>query len=74
MTDITLLSKPGCVQCTAVARRLIANGVEFEKIDVTQDPEWLAKLEERGIQRVPVTVKGDTWIEGFDPDGLETLF
>lgn len=71
---ITLLSKPGCVQCTAVERRLTANGVEFEKVDVSEDDQWLASLAERGIQRVPVTVQGEKWIEGFDPNAIDSLF
>jgi glutaredoxin len=74
MSDIKLLSQPGCVQCKAVERRLTENGAEFDKIDVSEDAEWASKLQERGIMRVPVTVRGDVWIEGFDPDGLETLF
>jgi glutaredoxin-like protein NrdH len=74
MSDVILLSKPGCVQCNAVARKLVANGVEFEKIDVSEDPEWLSWLDEKSIKRVPVTVRGDEYVEGFDPDGLERLF
>lgn len=73
-STITLLSKPGCVQCTAVETRLKNAGVDYEKIDVSQDPEWLDKLEEAGVRSVPVTVQGDTWVQGFDPDAIDRLF
>lgn len=74
MSDITLLSKPGCVQCGAVERRLIENGVEYDKVDVSTQTDWLATLEEHGIRSVPVTIQGENWIQGFDRDAIDRLF
>lgn len=75
LTDtIVLLSQPGCQGCRAVMRRLDEAGVDYLYVDVSEDDYWAAKLAERNIKRVPVTIKGETWIEGFDPDAIDRLF
>ena len=71
---IVVVSKPGCVQCNAVYRRLDEAGVDYVVVDASEDDYWRDKLVENNIQRVPVTIKGDTWIKGYDPDALDRLF
>jgi len=77
-SDLIVLSKPGCVQCNAVYTRLDAAGVDYEVIDVSQDPVWFDKLIAQNIKSAPVTMRrGDDpkeWVLGFDPDGLDRLF
>lgn len=39
MNTVTVYTKPGCVQCTATFKALDKNGVNYEKVDVTEDAE-----------------------------------
>ena len=67
-TKATIYSKPGCVQCNAMALHLQTKGVPFEKIDVTQNEAAYNWVTEMGYQGVPVTVIGFEHFHGFDPD------
>ena len=74
VTKLTVLSTPSCQRCKAVARKLDDAGVDYDYGDLTEDAEWYATFKERGLSNVPQTVRGDTWVEGFDPDAIEKLF
>jgi glutaredoxin-like protein NrdH len=37
MSQITVYTKPACVQCDAVFRALA--GIEYRKVDISADPE-----------------------------------
>jgi glutaredoxin-like protein NrdH len=39
MDQITVYTKPACVQCDAVFRALDKEGIEYQKIDISTDPE-----------------------------------
>lgn len=71
---ITVLSKPGCVQCDATARALTRRGIEFVKVDVTSDERALELARELGYLQVPVVVtpEGAHW-SGFRPDRIAEL-
>lgn len=69
---ITVYSKPGCVQCTAVKRYLNEHEIDHQVFDVTQDEAAYEVVKGLGYQAVPVTVvpfgQGEaTHFYGFDP-------
>jgi len=71
-SNITIYSKPGCVQCTATARYLDQRKRPYTKIDVSEDAaafDYVTK--ELGYMQVPVveTSEGEHWY-GFVPDRL----
>jgi glutaredoxin-like protein NrdH len=39
MSQITVYTKPACVQCNATFKALDKRGIEYQKIDVTENPE-----------------------------------
>jgi hypothetical protein len=39
MTQVTVYTKPACVQCKAVFRALDKAGISYEKVDVSTDAE-----------------------------------
>lgn len=70
----TIFSQPGCVQCTAVKRKLKEKGVEFQEVDASQVPEALTLLtDEWGYQRVPVTYYQGKHFGGYDPYEVDSL-
>lgn len=80
MSNITLYSKPGCVQCTASERALKGVGAEFEPIDLTQDDQALAYVKSLGYLEAPVIVVTDDTGEpishwsGFQPDKIAEVW
>lgn len=77
--DVTLYSKPGCVQCTATERQFDRDGIEFTKVDVTQDPAALEHVKDLGYSAAPVVEvtsaepeQAGHW-SGFRPDMIATI-
>jgi glutaredoxin-like protein NrdH len=50
---ITVYSKPNCPHCVRAKEYLVRNGIPFEMVDVTQNPEALAFIKENGHKTVP---------------------
>ncbi|MFD1505892.1 glutaredoxin-like protein NrdH [Georgenia yuyongxinii] len=71
--SITVYSKPSCVQCDATYRALNKQGLDYEVVDMTTDPEALASVKALGYQQAPVVfADGDHW-SGFRPDKIKAL-
>lgn len=77
---VTVYTKPSCAQCTATYRGLNNKGVEYDKIDVTQDEAALSFIkDDLGYQAAPVVVLRDedgtvvdSWSQ-FRADKIATL-
>ncbi|GAA1108206.1 MULTISPECIES: glutaredoxin-like protein NrdH [Nesterenkonia] len=71
--SVTVYTKPACVQCNATYRALDKNGVTYETVDITQDPEALERLRGLGYMQAPVVItEADHW-SGFRPDKISEL-
>ncbi|WP_304487031.1 glutaredoxin domain-containing protein [Cellulosimicrobium sp. TH-20] len=71
--DVTVYSKPDCVQCEATKRYLDRHGVEFREVDLLDVPEVADGFRAEGILAAPVVVSPvGTW-GGFRPDRLRLL-
>ncbi|KZL04173.1 glutaredoxin-like protein NrdH [Pseudovibrio ascidiaceicola] len=71
--SITVYSKPACVQCTATTRALDSAGISYDVIDLSQDTDAFAAVQELGYRQVPVVVTGDQHWAGFRPDKISAL-
>lgn len=70
---VTLYGKPGCGQCIASERMLKKEGVEYAKVDITQDPEAYSHVQELGYSQVPVLETEDEHWYGFKADKIKSL-
>lgn len=71
--NITVYSKPACVQCTATTRALEARGLSYDVIDLTEDAAALEHVQELGYRQAPVVIAGDEHWAGFRPDMIGRL-
>ncbi|SFL20849.1 ribonucleoside-diphosphate reductase class Ib glutaredoxin subunit [Pseudovibrio ascidiaceicola] len=71
--SITVYFKPACVQCTATTRALDSAGISYDVIDLSQDTDAFAAVQELGYRQVPVVVTGDQHWAGFRPDKISAL-
>ncbi|MFN3938144.1 MAG: glutaredoxin-like protein NrdH [Gemmobacter sp.] len=71
--NITVYSKPACVQCTATTRALAARGLDYTLVDLTADDEALARVTALGYRQAPVVVAGEAHWAGFRPDLIGRL-
>jgi len=70
---ITLLSKDGCVQCTATQRKMEQLGIEYEERNMSHDAEALELAKSLGHFQAPVVIAGSVSRSGYDPSFLESL-
>jgi len=71
--DITVYSKPLCVQCDATKRALNKAGVAYDVVDVTEDAEALAHIKSLGYVQAPVVITGEDHWSGFRPDKIKAV-
>lgn len=56
--------QPGCSSCLKTKEFLIANGVEFQSVNVIDDENGFRELEELGVRMVPIVARGKDWANG----------
>lgn len=71
--NVTLYSKPACVQCVATEKALQKAQISFTKLDVTELPEARDYVLALGYLQAPVVVSGDDHWSGFRPDRIKAL-
>ena len=72
-TTVTVYTKPACVQCKATYRALDKEGIEYDVIDISQDPEARDYVMALGYLQAPVVVVGEDHWSGFRPDRIKAL-
>ena len=73
MAEITVYSKPRCVQCTATYRVLDKDGHEYNTVDISKDPEARDFVMSLGYLGAPVVIVGDEHWSGFNPGKLSKI-
>lgn len=71
--EITVYSKPNCMQCNFTKKYLKERNIAFKEIDVTQDEDALNKIKYMGYQAVPVVITDNDHWYGFRPEKLAEL-
>jgi glutaredoxin-like protein NrdH len=74
MEQITVYTKPACVQCNAVFRALDKLGLEHRRVDISADSEAREYVMALGYLQAPVVYAGpDNHHSGYRPDRLKEL-
>ncbi len=63
--------KPSCVQCTATFRALDSKGLEYEVLDLSEDPVALAEVKALGYLQAPIVITDEDHWSGFRPDKID---
>ena len=70
---ITVYTKPSCVQCTATYRALDSKGIEYNVLDLSEDPSALEQVKSLGYLQAPVVITDEDHWSGFRPDKIDEL-
>lgn len=73
--DVTVWTKPNCVQCRMVKRRLSEAGVPFDERDLTapENEKDLAHFRGLGYSSAPITEHGTVAVPGFVPAEIDRI-
>lgn len=75
--EVTVYTKSGCVQCSATTALMDRLGIDYELVDISNNPRIVAFLQGEGHKSLPVVFVGyeedtDSWC-GFRPDLIKKL-
>ena len=70
---ITIYTRNDGVQCHATKRAMESRGLQFELINVDQQPNAAEELRAMGFRQLPVVVAGKSTWSGFRPDMINSL-
>lgn len=71
--SVLVYGRPACVQCNATYRALDKKGIEYQKVNVADDPEAREYVQRLGYMQAPVVVATTGHWGGFRPDKIEEL-
>ena len=74
MAKVVLYSKNDCIQCRMTKRNLDSLGIEYQEINLDENPQFLEHVtKDLGFMAAPVVVTDtDAW-SGFRPDKIMAL-
>lgn len=70
---VKVFTKNGCRQCAMTKKIMAACGIDFEEININNNPEFRDKLIADGFGSMPVVMTDDTSWAGFQPDKIHSL-
>ena len=73
MNEITVFTKPNCVQCEATKRWLDNNDIAYTTVDISKDLKALDRIVALGFRAAPVVDSPVGSWSGFNPDKLSQL-
>ena len=71
--NVTVYTKPACVQCNATYKALDKQGLTYEIVDISEDAAARDFVMELGYLQAPVVVAGAEHWSGFRPDRIKAL-
>lgn len=71
--SVTVYTLPECVQCDSTKRMLERNQIEFDVVDMSQDPIALEMVKSMGYTSAPVVIAGEDHWSGFRMDKIQSL-
>jgi len=72
---VTVYTLPVCPQCVRTKKLLEREGIEYDVVDLQEDPAAAAKFKAEGLLQAPIVVIGNDgrrW-SGFRPDLIMEL-
>lgn len=73
MARLTVYSSDTCPNCDQLKKALGIKNIEFQEINITQNPTEAEVLREKGMRRLPVINAGDEWMTGFTPENFKKI-
>lgn len=70
---ITVYSLPHCPNCDKSKKYLTNKQTNYQEIDLTGNPEALARVKGMGFTQAPIIEQGDQIHTGFNPKELDKM-
>lgn len=74
MATTIVFSKNNCSQCDATKADLKALNVEFDEINLDDNPSYLPTLKEKGFRSAPVVMTPEASWAGYNKEKIQEVF
>jgi glutaredoxin-like protein NrdH len=71
--SVTVYTTPNCIQCNATKKHLERRGIEFNVIDLTQNPDKLEMFLSQGLNAAPIVVTNNAIWSGYRPAEIDAI-
>lgn len=71
--QVTVYTLPSCQQCEMTKKMLVRGAVDFDVVDISEDPEAAEYVRGLGYTSAPIVVAGEHHWSGFRHGALQNL-
>lgn len=71
--SVTVYTAPFCQQCDATTRLMDRLGIDYETVDVSQDPAALDFIRAEGFTQAPVVYAGEESWSGYNREKIREI-
>lgn len=70
---VKLYTQPACNDCVKTKKAFKKQGIQYEEIDISQDPSARKMIKEQGFMKAPVVMtENESW-SGFKPQKISSM-
>lgn len=73
MSHVTVYSSDSCPNCESLKKALAMKGIEYQEINIAQQPDQADQLRERGFRQLPVVDSNGEWMSGFTASNFQRI-
>ena len=70
---VTVFTKYRCPQCEATKRQRTKQGIDFEVVDLAENPSTLEQLQQAGFRQAPIVITPDASWSVYRPVLIKQL-
>lgn len=73
MSPVIVYSSDSCPNCENLKKALAIKAIDFQEINIAQQPDQAQMLRERGFRALPVVNDNGEWMSGFTPTNFSKI-
>ncbi len=71
--SVTVYTTPNCVQCNATKKHLERRGIDFNVVDLSENPDKLEMFLAQGLRTAPIVVTDNGIWSGYRPAEIDAI-
>lgn len=73
MSPVIVYSNDSCPNCENLKKALTIKAIEYQEINIAQQPQEAEMLREKGFRALPVILDNGEWMSGFTPTNFSKI-
>lgn len=73
MSPVIVYSSNSCPNCENLKKALTIKAIEYQEVNITEQPQEAQMLREKGFRQLPVIEDNGEWMSGFTPQNFTKI-